>query len=165
MACSVDGGVNADDGSAAADAKSLARAQAIRLLARREHSRRELCGKLTRRGHALEVAEIVVDELAEQGLQSEARFVEVFVRTALARGQGPLKIRAGLRARGVDGGLAEGALDSATDWDALARAALSKRFGEGPAQGRSEWGRRARFLAGRGFPSDVVAKVLGDMST
>ena len=154
----------AADGSASAEAQRSTREHAIRLLARREHSRREICGKLAGRGHAPEVVEIVVDALVEQGLQSDARFVEMFVRSGLARRHGPLKIRAGLRARGVDNELVEAALGSVADWVSVARQALRKRFGEEPARGRSEWGRRARFLAGRGFSSDVVARVLGDMA-
>ena len=83
------------------------RAQAVRLLARREHSQVELARKLEAKGHDSDVAKQVVTELACQGLQSDRRFVEAFVRSRLGRGQGERKIRADLYARGIDDATAD----------------------------------------------------------
>lgn len=139
------------------EAERLAREQAIRLLARREHSRLEVRRKLTRRGHAAQVVEDALAALVEQGLQSDARFAASYVRTALARGQGPVKIRANLRMRGIDAAAAATALDIGADWPQLARDARRKRFGERAPESRREAARQGRFLVGRGFPADVVA--------
>ena len=136
---------------------------AVRLLARREHSRRELERKLGQRGHAHELIDDVVDGLVAAGLQSDERFTESFVRSAIARGQGPLKIRARLTERGIDDAMVSAALDRDGDWWKLASSAVAKRFGPTPPADRSAWAKRARFLAGRGFPSDVAACVIGDL--
>ena len=130
------------------------------LLARREHARRELQRKLAGRGHSPELAESVIADLASAGLQSDERFAEVFVRSAVERGHGPLKIRAGLRERGVDGDVALAGLGD-NDWCDRAVMAVGKRFGQEMARDRADWAKRARFLASRGFPSDVVSRVLG----
>ena len=138
-----------------------ARAHATRLLARREHSRRELCAKLAARGYEVHAIDAALAELASRGLQSDARFVEGFVRSALARGQGERKIRAGLRQRGIDDGLASPhlALDDA-QWGERAAKALCKRFGAAPPGDCAERARQARFLAGRGFPSAVALRAI-----
>ena len=84
---------------------------------RREHSRTELQRKLAARGHAAEVIEATLAELAAHGLQSDARFIESYVRSALARGHGERKIRAGLRERGIDCHLLPAGLDlSGVQW-------------------------------------------------
>ena len=138
-----------------------ARAHATRLLARREHSRQELRAKLAARGHEAHAIDAALAELASRGLQSDARFVEGFVRSALARGQGELKIRAALRQRGIDDGLASPhlALDDA-QWSERAAKALRKRFGAAPPSDCAERARQARFLAGRGFPSAVALRAI-----
>lgn len=136
------------------------RAQAVRLLARREHSRVELARKLEAKGHDSEVAKQVVGELACQGLQSDRRFTDAFVRSRIGRGQGERKIRADLHARGIDDTTADPFMADIS-WIEIATEALHKRFSEPPAD-RNEWARRARFLTGRGFPSDIVATALGD---
>ena len=143
----------------------MAREQGIRLLARREHSRRELRRKLAARGHDAAVVEEVLAELAQTGLQSDARFAEGYVRSAIGRGHGPVKIRAALRERGIDAEGAAKALDTDADWLRLARVALAKRFGAQAATNhaleRTAWLRQARFLAGRGYPADVVTQAIG----
>ena len=144
--------------------RALVRDAAVRLLARREHSRFELARKLGSRGHPDDLIEETVGNLTRAGLQSDDRFAQVFVRSALGRGQGPLKIRAGLAERGIDSGVASAYFDlDADEWSDRAAGALRKRFGSVPVENRADWARRARFLAGRGFPSDVVAKALGSL--
>ena len=140
------------------------RDDAIRLLARREYSRAELERRLSAKGHAAEEIGQVLDALADEGLQSDERFAEVFVRSRIARGQGPIKIRAGLGERGIDAEQARLALDGiqsgeSVDWFELASDTLAKRF-SGPGEGPRERARRERFLAGRGFDFDQVRHAL-----
>lgn len=146
------------------DLRTIIRDAAVRLLARREHSRFELARKLGSRGHPDDLIEEIVGSLTRAGLQSDERFAQAFVRSALGRGQGPLKIRAGLIERGVDRDIASDYFDfDADEWSERAANALHKRFGPAPVENRADWAKRARFLAGRGFPSDVAAKVLGSL--
>lgn len=121
------------------------------------------------RGHDANVVDRVLADLAEERLQSDARFAQSYARSSVGRGQGPVKIRGSLRRRGIDAECANralaSALDSDADWLPLANAARVKRFGEAPPNDRAARARQARFLAGRGFPADVIAQVLGDFAS
>ena len=145
-------------------------ARAVRLLAVREHSVQELRRKL-RRVRTSDCAddaaiEAVLEDLQRDGLLSEERFVEAFVRSRVGRGQGPAKIRAGLMERGVARELVDDALDrpdqGAEFWRDRARTAQARRFGAGPPAGRADWAKRARFLSARGFGPDVIYRTLGE---
>jgi len=148
-----------------ADPRAAARAQALRLLTRREHGRAELLAKLVQRGHARAVGEQVCDALAAAGLLSEARFVEHFVSVKTGRGAGPAKVRAELRAKGVAAVAIDGALAAAAvDWVARCDAVRRKRFGAALPTVAAERARQARFLQGRGFTSEHIRRVLkGDI--
>lgn len=144
------------------DAAELS-ARAMRMLAVREHATRELRRKLRQRGGEPAVVEAVLERLTADGVLSDGRFAEAYVRSRIGRGQGPIKIRAGLVERGVSRGLAEESMDFDHGfWHEHARAVQTRRFGTEAAADRSEWSRRARFLSARGFPSDVVYRTLGE---
>ncbi|MFC3284411.1 regulatory protein RecX [Litchfieldella rifensis] len=137
---------------------------AVRLLARREYSRAELEARLAAKGHAVAEIATCLDALLEQGLQSDARFAESFIRSRVSRGQGPVKIRAELGNRGVSrelvgAALAECEASESLDWYELACQALTRRYA-GPADSPRERARRERFLAGRGFDFDQVQHAL-----
>ncbi|SDL39540.1 regulatory protein [Modicisalibacter muralis] len=143
---------------------STPRDDAISLLARREYSRAELQARLATKGHADATISETLDTLARDGLQSDTRFAETFVRSRIARGQGPIKIRAELGNRGIDREMIRAALDDAqhtdgVDWFALACDTLAKRFDD-PGSEPRERARRERFLAGRGFDFDQVRHAL-----
>lgn len=142
-------------------AKDL-RQKAIRLLARREYSRQELARKLSSLGPT-ELVEIVLNELEQRGLQSDARFVESWVRSHGAR-FGAAKVRQTLRGKGLAGELVDAqlALADLPDETSRAREVWAKKFSAAPADGR-EWARQARFLQSRGFATDVIRRVLKDL--
>lgn len=138
------------------------RRRALDLLARREHGVEELRRKLLRKGHPAAQVEAVLAALLSEGLLSEARFVEGFVASRRARGEGPLRIRAALRQRGVEEALIEAglAVDEAA-WEAGLRKAWQKHFrGEWPRD-PGERARQARFLLQRGFTMTQVMRFLG----
>ncbi len=131
------------------------------LLARREHSRLELERKLARREFSPDLVAPVLDGLQSDGLLDDGRFAEAFVRSKTAKGKGPLKMLAELKARGVDESLARNALASAkVDWTALAVKVLTKRFGGGAIEDVRERARRQRFLAQRGFSAEQARAAL-----
>jgi energy-coupling factor transporter ATP-binding protein EcfA2 len=73
--------------------------KALRLLARREHSRAELARKLASEGSLEEIAS-VLDQLEQAGLLSDRRFAEALVFSRAAR-FGAARLRHDLKARGV----------------------------------------------------------------
>jgi len=131
------------------------RAFAYRLLGRREYSRAELRQRIARKWTQIDAAEVeaLLDALVAENLQSDERFAESFVRFAIARQQGPVKIRAALRSRGVADAVVSGELDRQADcWTDLAAEWLQRQH-RGPLDfdARRKYYRR---LLNRGFSHD-----------
>lgn len=143
-----------------ADPRQQAYQDAVRLLATREHSARELKTKLARRFEQA-VVESVLGELREQGLQSDERFTEQYVRSRRDRGYGPLRIRGELLQRGVNEVLIGRWLDEQDPcWRERMLAVARRKYGpDGPLDQR-EQARRGRFLVSRGFPSHLINEYL-----
>jgi regulatory protein len=135
------------------------RERALGLLVRREHSRAELARKLAPHGEADEVAALL-DDLERESLLSNQRYAESLASSRAGR-HGSLRLKADLRDKGVPEAVVAETLREARahDLDA-ARAVWAKKFGRVP-QDAAERARQMRFLAGRGFPPDVVRRVLG----
>ena len=135
------------------------RQRAIKLLARREHSRAELARKLSPHGTQEEIY-VVLADLAQSGLLSDARYAEAYVRSNAAR-FGAARLRQTLRQKGLDSELIDAQLAGADTADELsrARAVWARKFSAAPADVK-EWARQARFLQSRGFSSEVIRKLL-----
>lgn len=82
------------------EAKTI-RIKAMDLLARREHSVKELLRKLCERYEETELIADVVRQLSEDNLVSDSRFAEMYIRSRIGRQFGPVKIKNDLRERGV----------------------------------------------------------------
>lgn len=139
------------------------RRKAMDLLARREHAVGELQQKLLARGHPAELVQEVVQQLGEEGLVSDQRFTEAFVRYRADRGYGPLRIQAELREKGVDEELQTAYLDFRDPfWLEQSAQVRRKRFGDRPPTDFKERARQARFLQYRGFTAEQLRRVLDD---
>jgi regulatory protein len=149
-----------DAAATAVDEPACKRA-ALELLARREHSRRELTRKLAARGFPDDVIGAALDELERSGALANARFTDSFVRSRIAKGQGPQRIRAELAQRGIADAEANDGLRAAdVDWLARIRAVRAKRFGAELPRDYAERARQARFLQYRGFDSAQIRAAL-----
>lgn len=131
------------------------------LLARREHGRVELTRKLRKRGAPEELIETALQRLSEEGLLSEARYLESFVAYRARAGYGPQRIREELGQRGLERSDIEHALrESAIDWFESLRETWQRKFaGQLPADAR-ERAKQGRFLAYRGYPLDMIGRLL-----
>ena len=134
-----------------------ARHKAMDLLARREHTRKELVHKLTIRDFPEDVIETVVDRLSEQNLQSDDRFTEAFVNMRRKKGQGPVRILNDLQERGVSSILQEEHVDSRDEiWGEMITQVRLKKFGSTLPKEFTERAKQARFLQYRGYTSDQI---------
>jgi len=119
-----------------------------------------------RRGAPREVAVDVVADLAGRGYVDDAAFARHWVETRAARGVGPARLRAELRARGVGPALVDAALAALAPDEALerARAAARRRL---PAlrRGRPERvaARLCDHLRRRGYAASVVVRVVREL--
>jgi regulatory protein len=135
------------------------KARAMRLLARREHSREELRRKLAPKVAEGENLEGVLDDLAARGWLSDARYAEQSIR-AKARRYGPIKLAHALRAKGVDEETIEAGFRAAgTEGHSSLENVWKTRFKALPVNER-ERGRQVRFLQGRGFSVDAILRFL-----
>ena len=139
-----------------------ARNSAMRLLARREHSRAELRGKLVGRGFENDLVEELLQGLEDLDLLSDERFAMSLIASRAETGYGPNRIGLELRNRGVSEELAREALAKAeVDWEERVTGQVARKFGSDPAQTFPEWARRARYLERRGFGQDAIRLAIG----
>ena len=134
-------------------------------LARREHSYRELLRKMQ-----LKFAEVnpeliseVLTQLAEEGLQSDDRFTESWVRYRQSRGFGYLHILSDLKERGVAAATVDRYLFSDdAHWQETANDLLQRRLtSEQKIEFGSKYHRKLmRYLESRGFGSSEVRRAL-----
>ena len=145
------------------DPDTRARNSAMRLLARREHSRAELRGKLVGRGFENDSVEELLQGLEDQDLLSDERFAMSLIARRVETGYGPKHIDLELRNRGVSEKLAREALAKAeVDWGQQVTDQAVRKFGSDPAQTFPEWARRARYLERRGFGQDAIRLAIGN---
>jgi regulatory protein len=101
--------------------------------------------------------EATVEALLAQGLLSDARYAESFIHSRFQHGNGPQKIRAELRERGVDEALIEAGLELyAPHWQELLESVRLKRFGPARPDDFRERSRQMRFLMQRGFTAEQI---------
>ena len=133
------------------------RKKAMDFLARREYGQAELIRKLADKGYVRNFVEQAVEQLTEEGLQSDDRFAEAFVQSRINQGKGPVRIRVDLGQRGIPDAVIEMAIEaSAADWHGLARAVRQRKFGVEVPKDFKEKARQMRFLQYRGFEQDHV---------
>jgi regulatory protein len=142
---------------------------AIRLLARRPHSRRELTQKLRLRGCPDPILSEVLSRLIDRGYIDEAATCETYCQELIRKGFGPRVIRQRLAKRGFDAELIRGALTTNYLLEVVrenARAAAVRKKGqlENRRLKTTELRiRLARFLTQRGFEPDVIHEVMVDV--
>jgi regulatory protein len=135
------------------------RARALKLLARREHSRRELARKLA--AHAQDPAELesVLDALEAQGWLSEGRVVEQVVHARRLR-FGARRIARELVEKGIGEEAVAAALKTLKQGEVESARRVWRRKFAHPPRTAGERARQVRFLQGRGFSFDTIMKVM-----
>lgn len=142
------------------DTPVAVRRAAMDLLARREHSVQELHRKLRQRGAEAELIETELQKLVDEGLLSEQRYLESYIRSRALSGRGPARIREELSQRGLTRQDIELGLEEADiDWQEQLQDLWQRKFGEKPADQKA-FGKQARFLLYRGYPMDWVQRLL-----
>ena len=146
------------------DTRSLLEIRALRYLAQREHSRRELAQKLSARKDCGETAELtelteVLDKLEQQGFLSEQRMVEQVARIRRSR-FGSQRIIHELKAKGIDDHLIDGIRPALQENELEAAFNIwRKKFDHSPAT-REERAKQIRFMMNRGFSMETIQRVL-----
>jgi regulatory protein len=137
------------------------RQAALRLLARREHTRSELERRFARTGAPAEDIATVLDALERDGYLSDTRFANALVAHKAGR-YGKRAIAYALRERGIDHDVMCEALEALAGRDEIAEAIalLARRFTGAPRDDRDR-ARRMRFLIARGYGPSVARAASG----
>ena len=133
------------------------RARALRLLARREHTRQELERKLSPHAGSTHDLHDLMTGLERKNQFSEERYAEARARQ-LSRKYGAARIRQDLKAKGVPEELVA-RYASPEDELQRARAILERKY-RTPAATREEKAKRMRFLQSRGFSNEIILSLL-----
>lgn len=150
------------------DTRSPLEIRALRYLAQREYSRRELEQKLSARkdsGVMAELAELteelteVLDRLEQQGFLSEQRMVEQVARTRRSRFGGQRIIHE-LKAKGIDDHLIDGIRPALKENELEAALNIWRKKFDHPPATREERAKQIRFMMNRGFSMETIQRVL-----
>lgn len=143
----------------AQEQKALERA--LRALAARAHTQKELSDKLSRSGYSQQAIAYAMEVLTRYGLLDDAAFAQEWVNARAKRAVGPYRLRQELRKKGVSAEVSQGALDALSE-EKLQQAAVhfaAKRLQNGD---RSPQARRRAFqaLLRRGYDYDTARAAL-----
>jgi regulatory protein len=135
------------------------------MLARRELSEHQVRERLARKGHEDDAIDVAIARLREERALDDARVAEAIARTETSiRRRGKLRVRMQIQRAGIDKSIAKRAVDDVfgtIDDEALIEASLSKRLrGRETIADDREFQRLYRYLAGQGFESDRIMKLL-----
>jgi len=140
------------------------RAFAYRLLGQREYSFQELSNRISRKWPQVNNIQEFISQLEKENLVSDQRFAESFLRSRVQRHQGPLKIKAELRGKGVADSIISDALETMSgEWAVLAAQWLAKyHSGNFSFKDKQKYYRR---LVNRGFAHDQAMDALNHKSS
>lgn len=133
--------------------------RALRYLARREHTQRELERKLAAHAESAEQLQALMQTLVDKDLLSEERAVESWVRVKAPR-LGRARLQQELRQKGASEELIRQQLNQLESTESeRAWQVWCKKFGDSP-QTPQEHAKQVRFLVARGFGHEAVSQVM-----
>ena len=149
--------------STATERRQQIEATCLRLLARREHSQKELFDKLALRGFQRDEIEPVMAEMAEQNWQNDERYTECYVRQRIANGYGPARIRYELQQRGIADAELDGQAEAQGGWQNLLMDVYCGKYDDEKSLTHNEWLKRSRFLQQRGFSGEMIKRLFAKL--
>ena len=143
--------------------KPSLKARALRFLASREHSARELTAKLKPYAEETDDIESLIQWLQEKGFLSEERFAETYARHRAAR-YGSRKILYDLQNHQLPSSVMQEITETLEETELQRAFALwERKFGK-PPETLPEKAKQIRFLQQRGFPGNIIRQVIkGDL--
>ena len=149
-----------------ADARALD--SAFRILARRDHTCKELAVKLRQKGFSRIAIDAALARCRDLGYLDDAKTATIIAGHLAESGYGPLRVRQVLKQKGLDDALVEQALARCGDEKSQvisARCMLEKKASQ-LSREADPWKRRQkayRFLAGRGFSASVINRAITEV--
>ena len=142
---------------------------AVALLARREHSAKELADKLKQKGYPESDVSAAILACQRLDLQSDRRYVGALVRTRVRQGYGPERIRYELQQKQIERDVIAAVMaEEQIDWALCALTVLRKKYKSSGSADPSlntirERQQQKQFLHYRGFSHDIIAHSFAQM--
>ncbi|HEY7884029.1 MAG TPA: regulatory protein RecX, partial [Cellvibrionaceae bacterium] len=115
---------------------------------------------LARRCDCPALIDETLDWLASLNYLNDERYAEAFIRSALMKGRGPLRIKRELQQKGVAPAIINHAFDVAEiDWWQQAQELWQRKFGTPPEDAKTR-AKQIRFMLYRGFSLDLVNDII-----
>ena len=152
-----------------AEEKKSAKEQALRLLAYRARSEKEIGERLQKKGYDSEIIMGVVAELKRLNFLNDRQFALSFVRDKMiTKPMGPYLIRLELKKKGIPESFIQAAIEEAYREDSPQQIAATlgrKKISQQPTLPLIKRKQRtAAFLARRGFSWDIIRDVLEQLA-
>lgn len=138
------------------------------LIVKRDYSTAELQKKLMLDGYQKNVRDPAVQRAVEVGLINDSRFADVYIRSKISQGWGPLKIKTEISKKGIE-------VETLPEWpDAYFSDVDEFEVAYSLAQrkhlsGKNDYEKLVRFLATKGYSfsiaSSVAKKILDENAT
>ncbi len=143
--------------------KPSLKARALKFLANREHSARELASKLKPYAEENDDIEALIQWLQDKGFLSEERFAETYARRRAAR-YGSRKILYELQNHHLEDAVIQDITTTLAETELQRAYSLwERKFGK-PPETLPEKAKQIRFLQQRGFPGNIIQQVIkGDL--
>ncbi len=139
----------------ASAASASAKARALRILGKRNMSRREITDRLMQKGENEETAEDTAEWLQDIGAVNDAEYARLIVRHYMSRGYGKMRIQDELYRRGIEKELWEDALSALQESDDMAYAYLVAKL-RGAVPDKTVMRRVTDALYRRGFSWEEI---------
>ena len=139
---------------------NTAKATAVRLLSRRDHSVFELERKLRLREFPQDEIDNALEDLVKRDYLSDERFSEAYIHIRQQKGFGPIRISVELNERGVDERIYQSYLHpSSKQWMESLERTYQNKYRGAPIKDYQEKAKRIRFLQYRGYSLDNIHQV------
>jgi len=139
-------------------------ANALRLLAMREHSEQQLWKKLEQREFdEVEISD-AIETLKAENYLSDERFAESYLRSRQMKCYGPVRIRLELKERGVAANIIDNIFnqqdETESSWYDIMQQAYYRKYGDSQPEDYQDKAKRCRYLQNRGFSSSDIMQLV-----
>lgn len=135
------------------------RIKVMNALARREHSEKEIYLKFISLVESKNKLLEEINKLKEEGLLSDDRFAEAYIKSRYYSGFGPVRIQYELEKKGVLQKKIENAFqETGLDWDSKLEKEFKKKYL--PQEAKLNYDKIIKFFLYRGFDLEKINKII-----
>tara|TARA_X000000368_G_scaffold402562_1_gene376594 strand:+ start:2323 stop:2763 length:441 start_codon:yes stop_codon:yes gene_type:complete len=140
---------------------SLIYNNALNILSRREHSKKELRLKLSKKFDNIDEIIGVIDRLETNNLLNDSRFAELYVSMRKRKGFGPNRISYELSNKGIKDSISDQIIIAENGWEDAAFKVFNKKYKTGISEDANVKLKQKNFLKNRGFSFKEIESVFG----